>query len=197
MNCNPPDSFVHGISQSKILDWVAISFSRESSWPRDQTCISCLAGGFFTTSASWEAHDNILGSSEKYQFLTPPGPTDSALPKIISQDPDCEKTSQEILRKWARLLHNSSCSGAWKPLIYPINVSGFQNLSEREIQWGEAICSQRAHFPFCLHLLNVLSEIDFSASLNALWFLCLTLVPITSALKVEWPVSTTSFWVEP
>ena len=63
MNCNPPDSSVHGISQSKILEWVAISFSRESSWPRDRTCISCLAGGFFTTSATWEAHDNILWSS--------------------------------------------------------------------------------------------------------------------------------------
>ena len=60
MNCNPPDFSVHGISQSKILEWVAISFSRESSWPRDRTCISCLAGGFFTTSATWEAHDNIL-----------------------------------------------------------------------------------------------------------------------------------------
>ena len=79
----------------------------------------------------------------------------------------------------------------------PLMYVDFRIFSERDIQWGEAICSQRAHFPFYLHLLNVLSEINFSASWNALWFLCLTLVPITSALKVEWPVSTTSFWVEP
>ena len=52
--CDPVDSSplgcsVHGISQARILEWVAISFSRGSSWPRDKTHISWLAGGFFTT----------------------------------------------------------------------------------------------------------------------------------------------------
>ena len=45
---SPPGSSVHGISRARILEWVAISFSRGSSWPRDRTPISCLAGGFFT-----------------------------------------------------------------------------------------------------------------------------------------------------
>ena len=49
MNCSPPGSSVHAISQARILEWIAISFSRGSSWPRDQTHVSCLAGGFFTT----------------------------------------------------------------------------------------------------------------------------------------------------
>ena len=44
-----PGSAVHGISQEKILEWVALSFSGGSSQSRDQTHISCLAGGFFTT----------------------------------------------------------------------------------------------------------------------------------------------------
>ena len=35
-------------SRHKILEWVAIPFSRVSSWPKDRTCISCIAGGFFT-----------------------------------------------------------------------------------------------------------------------------------------------------
>ena len=39
---------VYGISQARILAWVAISFSRGSSPPRDQTHVSCIAGGFFT-----------------------------------------------------------------------------------------------------------------------------------------------------
>ena len=39
--CRLPGSSVHGISQARILEWVAISSSRESSWPRDWTCISC------------------------------------------------------------------------------------------------------------------------------------------------------------
>ena len=42
MDCSPPGSSVHGISQARILVWVAISFSRGSSWPRDRTCISCI-----------------------------------------------------------------------------------------------------------------------------------------------------------
>ena len=41
MDFNPPGSSVHGIFQARILEWVVISSSRESSQPGDQTCISC------------------------------------------------------------------------------------------------------------------------------------------------------------
>ena len=41
MDCSPPGSSVHGISQAKILEWVAISSSRGSSQPRDWTHVSC------------------------------------------------------------------------------------------------------------------------------------------------------------
>ena len=44
--CGPMDG--PWISQATTLEWVAISFSRGSSWPTDQTRVSCLAGGFFT-----------------------------------------------------------------------------------------------------------------------------------------------------
>ena len=54
-DCNPPDSSVHGISQAKILEWVAIFFSRGSSQLRDLTRVSCFAGGFFTDWATREA----------------------------------------------------------------------------------------------------------------------------------------------
>ena len=47
--CSLPGSSVHGISQVRILEWVAISFSRVSSWPRDPTQVSCIAGRFFAT----------------------------------------------------------------------------------------------------------------------------------------------------
>ena len=42
-----PGSSVRGILQARKLEWVAIPFSRGSSWPRDRTRVSCLAGGFF------------------------------------------------------------------------------------------------------------------------------------------------------
>ena len=50
-----PGTSVHGILQVRILKWVAIPFSRESSWPRDQTEISRMAGRFFTIWATGEA----------------------------------------------------------------------------------------------------------------------------------------------
>ena len=43
MDCSPPGSSVHGISQAKILGWVTISFCRGSSWPRNQTHISYVS----------------------------------------------------------------------------------------------------------------------------------------------------------
>ena len=48
----PPGSSVHGISQARILEWIAISFSKGYSQPRDQNWVfpkSCIAHGFFTT----------------------------------------------------------------------------------------------------------------------------------------------------
>ena len=49
MDCSPPGSSVHGISQARILEWVAISFYRGSSQQRKQTHVPALAGGFLTT----------------------------------------------------------------------------------------------------------------------------------------------------
>ena len=49
VHCSPPDASVQGIFQAGVLEGVSISFSREPSWPRVQTCISCLAGKFLTT----------------------------------------------------------------------------------------------------------------------------------------------------
>ena len=56
VDCSLPDSSVYGISQARILEWVTISFSKESSLPRDRTYVSSLAGRFFTIWATWEAH---------------------------------------------------------------------------------------------------------------------------------------------
>ena len=42
-DCSPPGSSAHGISQTRLLEWVAISSSRWSSWPKDRTYISCVS----------------------------------------------------------------------------------------------------------------------------------------------------------
>ena len=56
MDCSLPASSIHGILQARILEWVAIPFSRGSFWPRDQTQVPCIAGKFFTIWATREAH---------------------------------------------------------------------------------------------------------------------------------------------
>ena len=48
MDCSPPGSSGHGIFQARVLERVVVPFSRGSSWPRDQTSVSCIARGFLT-----------------------------------------------------------------------------------------------------------------------------------------------------
>ena len=48
LDCSRPSSSVRGISQARILEWVAVSFSRGPWRPRYQTCVSCIAGRLFT-----------------------------------------------------------------------------------------------------------------------------------------------------
>ena len=55
MDCSPPGSSVHGILQARILEWVAMPSSGESSQPRDQTQVSRIAGRCFTLWATREA----------------------------------------------------------------------------------------------------------------------------------------------
>ena len=54
MDCSPPGSSVDGVLQARILQWIARPSSRRSSQPRDLKA-PALAGGFFTTSTTWEA----------------------------------------------------------------------------------------------------------------------------------------------
>ena len=75
MDCSPPGSSVHGILQARILEWVAMPFSRGSSWPRDRThvsYVSCTGKWIFTTSATWEAQlifSVVLISAEQQSDL--------------------------------------------------------------------------------------------------------------------------------
>ena len=55
VDCSPPGSSVHEILQARILEWVAVPFSRRSSRARDWTQVSCIAGVFFTVWAAREA----------------------------------------------------------------------------------------------------------------------------------------------
>ena len=56
MDCRPPGSSVHGISQARVLEWVVIPFFRGSSQPQDQTHVSWIGRQILYHWATWEAH---------------------------------------------------------------------------------------------------------------------------------------------
>ena len=86
MDCSPP-----GISQVRILEWVAISFSRGSFQPRDWTQVSCIAGRFFTT---WATRED---QSSTRSHINPQHAWISRY-----QNPSCQKACPRALRKWMR-----------------------------------------------------------------------------------------------
>ena len=59
--CDPMNYTLYGTLQARILEWVALPFSRGSSQPRDQTQVSHIAGGFFTGRATKEAPSYLNG----------------------------------------------------------------------------------------------------------------------------------------
>ena len=64
--CSTPGSSVHRILQAGVLEWVAVPFSRGSSWPRNRTRVSCIVGGFFT---SWATGNTTSNASQKLRKL--------------------------------------------------------------------------------------------------------------------------------
>ena len=89
MDCSPPGSSVHGIFWARILEWVAISFSKGSSRPRDSTsisCMSCMAGGFFTS-------EPLASLIEYWGGLPCPPPGDFPNPGIEPRSPTLQVDS--------------------------------------------------------------------------------------------------------
>ena len=68
MDCSPPGSSVHGILQARILEWIAICFSRGSYWLRDWTQVSCIAGKLFTVWATRESLRSWTGPENSWLY---------------------------------------------------------------------------------------------------------------------------------
>ena len=65
MGCSLPRSAVHGIFQARVLEWVATSFSRGSSWPRNQSQVSRIVGRCFTVWATKEVLESVKKKKSK------------------------------------------------------------------------------------------------------------------------------------
>ena len=77
---------------SRILGWVAFPFSRGSSWPRNQTRFSCIAGGFFTNWAIRKAHIILTGHSKS-------GSNDKTIPTMLLRVSWFAKCCRILLQK--------------------------------------------------------------------------------------------------
>ena len=71
-DCNPPGSSVHGISQARMLEWVAISYSRGSPWPRDWTSVPCISRQILYHWATWEVLIISIGAEKAFDGIQHP-----------------------------------------------------------------------------------------------------------------------------
>ena len=92
MDCSPPGSSVHEILQTRILEWVAIPFSKRSSQPRDQTCVSRIAGRFIAEPPGKPSHQPSVYIIPSLLSLPPthPHPTPPSYPARSSQSPELQ-----------------------------------------------------------------------------------------------------------
>ena len=107
MNCSPSGSSVHGISQARTLEWVAIFFSRGSSPPRDQSRVSCIGKQVLYHWATREAQDYIHNRTTYYNRRAiknlDSNPSDPSYLAVWSWTchPDCLSFLSSPMKKWA------------------------------------------------------------------------------------------------
>ena len=135
INCSPPGSSFHGILQ----EWVAIPFSR-SSWPRDQTLVSCIAGEFFTI---WATRKALYAAKSLQWCLTLCDPTDgsptgSAIPGILqARTLEWFAISFSNARKWkVKVKSLSKCLTLRDPMDYSLPGSSIHGIFQaRVLEW--------------------------------------------------------------
>ena len=140
MECSSPGSSVHGIFQSRILEWVAISYSRGSSQPRDQTHISrvsCIVRWVLYHWATWEAllSSHVVGSIARL------GPPSVSQDNLVSGESEFSGSNSHLRNQLLEylLLWSSSASAS----LYG-KVNAVKKSYELGIQrpWFQAALSQ-------------------------------------------------------
>ena len=160
-------SSVHGILQARILEWVAIPFSRGSPQPRDQAWVSCIAGRFFTI---WATDVALLPTNGQKQQLWRPSsfcmPIEGsrAEPELIIQ------RSAVWVRTGSVLFSHSVVSNSWWPhglqqarLPCPSSTPGAYSNSCARSRWCHPTILSSV-VPFSSHLQSFPASRSFSMS---------------------------------
>ena len=148
VDCSPSGSSVHGILQAKILEWVAMPFFRGSSWPSDQTWVSCIASRFsaiwVTREAPWVSSRELfipeqgsdVGNRECLGLSDWAWQDEGHRPRVIWNRSRGERSTigthwTSLMVQWLRILlpfqrtqvwslvrEDSTCRGATKPVCH-------------------------------------------------------------------------------
>ena len=109
IDCSPTSSSVHGILQARVLEWVAIPFSRGYSWPRDRTQVSCIAGGFFMVWATRETTPWFIAIKMRLSLI----PSLPLIPSLLPLYPtDCKQNYQYNIQHALLLQHSKGAHGS-------------------------------------------------------------------------------------
>ena len=106
MYCSLPGSSVHGIFQAIVLEWIAISFSRGSSWPRDRTQVSCIVDWRLTVWATREVPYMTLKSQQKKKKI--------GISLVVQWLTTC--LPMQETQVWSLVWGDSTCQGATQPV---------------------------------------------------------------------------------
>ena len=182
-----PGSFVHGLLQAKILEWVVVPFSRGSSQPRKQIQAFRIAGGFFTVWGPGKAHEGIADVENQIQHAS----LFLKAQLLSSKRWSAKKSSQkgggggEELNRDQKCIHKSSnifffsqkfSKCFWLPLIKNyLAVRSFQgNLFIFQCPWEGFFLGNKAHKNISLtnRPLPALRAISFSTLEHMLYVEC-------------------------
>ena len=146
MYCNPPGSSVHGILQARLLEWVAMPSSRESSQPRDRTQVSHTAGRFFTIWVTREACllETKFSNSELWLQLTISFLPESCVQLVRM----CWWLSQRPISAGANFTQrNPLAQSWWHPLLSHCSQRRRTLVSRRSVsEWNTVHNKNRKHW---------------------------------------------------
>ena len=166
MDCSLLVSSILGFLQAAVLEWVAVSSSRGSSQPRDPThvsCVSALAGGFFTTSTLWEALTYTTEAHKYYRWSAPPPPSVSR----PAHHRDCQ--NKECLLEAVTFWNVRQQIGEWNIHVYVLWT--FQIFFPSIMCSSHCWCSKHFLSPAKIWSLGVSLSLDLPGKLRYLLFL--------------------------
>ena len=162
MDCSPPGSSIHGIFQARVLECVAISFSRGSSWPRDRNWVSYIGGRCFTTWATKEAQETLSSVQLSCSVVS-----DSLWPDELQHArPPCPSPTPRVhpnpcpLSRWCHPAISSSV-GPFSSCPQPFPASGSFPISHLFPSWPKYCSFSFNISPFNEHPGLISSRMDW------------------------------------